>query len=365
MKHESKKKWSGKSLLISLIILAIIGATIALIGTDTVPLEQLSEIGDSIKKASGIVTISALFVVFTTGIIFIRVFLLAPFLSKLADNERFITRRVENTWMPTESSGKFVRGVLTKEGYYLDGYYPSTIIKEGQKNSDLSWFERWLEKKGFVWLGIDSPSITRRGTLIIQATRPDPKARAEKKPLNEWIHSEPKTIRELRISFPHYILVTNMDLSDGNKASALVRIDVFVDQPYKLWYGLGRQAYATIDTIMASKIRTEFEKYTLEQLLYQGDDILQGKNNAQDMVEDELKKIVLDDKNPGTNSGNRSEFDFIGVKIRGVQIEEWTYEAPPGFLEALQRNSSKKPIEPKGSKSNVLAKKSRRRRSKP
>lgn len=288
-------------------------------------------------------------------------------------------KREENTWVPIEDSGKFSFGVLTKKGYRLV-IGPGHVVMDGSetvkridpKTEKLTSTEdeetrakhfrqgereengvlldqtspflsitrplvSWLHGKGFLWLGIDSPAIRRPGRLIInRVTLTGDRAKLKGRPLSEWVSSKPKEVRGLRIHFPIYILVGNIDLADANKAEALVRVDILVKQPYKLWYGLGSKAFEAIETKVATHVRNAFEEFSLEQLLFQTDQEKAGvfvddpkarlRSNAQDLIEQKIKVLI-----------ESPETEYLGVQFLGIEIEDWDYTAPTGFVEALQK----------------------------
>jgi regulator of protease activity HflC (stomatin/prohibitin superfamily) len=112
-----------------------------------------------------------------------------------------------------------------------------------------------------------------------------------------------------------YVLVENIDTTDTKKVEVLVMAEVEVVIPYLTWYERGGKAYSVIRTRVEKRVRSEFEKYSLLQLIQD--------EKSQDEAEKELTKGVpncLD----------------LGVKVNTVTIVEWDWKADDAFMKLLE-----------------------------
>lgn len=219
----------------------------------------------------------------------------------------------ENSWMPIEESKKFSRGILHKSGFRLSNENETGVVTPGATSRPKSW----LARRGLIFLAWNAPAITNPGTLKIEKVRMLSAEEIKDKPLKDWIKSSYIDIRSLRITFPRYVFVENIETwKDGNFVSVLVMAQVEVITPYLTWYGLGGKAYEAIDTAIRKKVREEFEKYSLRKLLL---------SDGQDKAEAAITS--------GVSAGTIPQ---LGVNIPTIRIEEWEYKTSDEFKKSLQ-----------------------------
>lgn len=244
----------------------------------------------------------------TLAIIWYAYFRALPkILQHLASTQTFIAAIPENTWSPITTSGAFSYGAMRLAGHRLTNSGHNGKIENVADTRKKSWFER----RGYIWLGFDAPSITRLGSKSITAARLTGKKAGE---LKHWVEIGPKTISHLRLSFTVYVLVEDIDTTDTHSVSALVMAEVSVLIPYLTWYAQGGQAYGTIRTRIERVVRVEFEKYSLFGLILETD---------QDTAEANLE------------SGVPNCLD-LGVEIPAITMIKWDYKAPPEFIALLE-----------------------------
>jgi hypothetical protein len=239
-------------------------------------------------------------------------FVLPRILAAIAIRNLFITVRPENSWFPIEKSTQFHRAVAVKKRYTLsDPIDPLATIVEGEEK--VNAFLNWLRYRGFEWLSYDAPVITRPGTLRIQKVN-FLKNKPPGTPLVEQLHYEEKIISSLRLQFPRYVLVKDVELSDGFKITLLVLAQVKVVTPWYTWYGLGGKAYSTIDTEIIAHVRKVAQRFSLDGL-YTGND------------ENEMEAEV----------GRTLDLNATqGVIITELKVEDWDDDAPESYLEGMR-----------------------------
>ncbi len=235
----------------------------------------------------------------------------------LAEKEKFITLAPEKHFVPIERAGRFVWGFKCEGGLIIlliprpsrqagDPCLITVMPENIFSGLDLILYHYFVGQ-GYVWLGFDASSqgTTRVGSLAI------PKARLQKREGLDEVQIKVEPIKALRLTFQRYVVVSEIETTDGHKLRLLALAIVTVTDPYLAWYGLGGKAYETLDTIVATLIRTEGEKHSLVSMYQSG-------ANGQDEIEEEIKEGSIETERK------------LGMKIT-LTIEEWEDDAGPGF----------------------------------
>ncbi|MFA6050619.1 MAG: hypothetical protein WC761_05475 [Candidatus Paceibacterota bacterium] len=244
--------------------------------------------------------------------------------------ERFICKREENTWIPIEDGGseavqgQFQRAVLVCNGKKLETDDRDSAIISGNENlppEPFTGFKVWLRKKSYEWIGFHSPTITKRGYMKIKITCKK-YGLSSKKPVDECVEEKNLVIRNLRLDFPVFILVREIELSDGSLAWFLYRAQVRITCPGKFWYVQSGSGFESLHTALDHKINMAIQVFSLDEF-YEGEDGDKGVAH---------RKIDTDLNDPA----KQIEIPGLGLIVDRIDRDSWTNNASEDYIKFLK-----------------------------
>ena len=231
-------------------------------------------------------------------------------LKALADKNTLVTAVKENGYVFIERSGGFAFLVEKTEGNQPTVWArDNSLIPKTLSNP----IGKWLLSRGLIWLGFDSPAITKPGEITIPHTKLKPQSERGDD-INKWVTITQAPIKYLQKKFPVYLTVKDVETTDKFQVTyvALAYVEIQngdtdanrCQNAWKFWYQLGGKGIQAITTECSRAIRLQGQEVSLLSL-YDG-----------------TAERELEEKLNGTAKPTKT-LELAGAEITHLTIEDW------------------------------------------